>query len=203
MSRTLGARNDPARAARVLTEKAFRHGIKLTHGQIDTLDAMATGAYKPRNAVAVLGAIRTKMEYAYSKPKQETELSGNVVISVSSPLPGPPGSARLLPTPQHLALEAAGNSAADQQGPGICDYVTSATSSSILTNEPEPIVDPEPPMALSPMATPSIIEAGKLVATDDQHLTAEQRREAERDAWLADEAIHPTDNRCDEPEGDA
>jgi len=180
----------------VLTERAFRHGIKLTAGQIDTLDAMAMGHYKPRNAVAVLGALRTKMEYAYSKPKQETELSGNVSITVSSPVPTRASyiKARQIDAPQHLVSSSTQNVLGSQQGPEIGSYVNSTTSSGALTNEPELIADPEvdpdvaQPAAFDPLTAPTIHRVGRLIATDEPKLTAEQRRELARADWLADKA---------------
>ena len=186
MARTAGARNDPARAARVLSERAFRQGIKLTAGQIDTLDDMALGRFKPRNAVAVLGAIRTKMEYAYAKPKQETELSGSVTIVVQSPLVGAPGSRS-----QAKAFPVAnvGTMAAIETAEGQANQVQRPITAIMSTTETaESRAIPQASSAdIDPILAPSVMEADRLAGAPDNR-SAEQRREDARIEWQADQA---------------
>lgn len=159
-----GAIHRPDRiASKILTEAQFAKGIKLHKNQLDTLDAMAAGIFKPRNAIAILGAIRAKLEWGYAKPKQETELSGTVSITVVSPIP----------SRQSRSIPAA-----------IVEMPDELEACAVPeTVETTAIVDP--------MLLPSLREAYRLGPPEPQ-LTAEERREAARDAWLADNAARRT-----------
>ena len=55
-----------------LTEEAFRARIKLAPEEMDMLDTIAAGK-PPRNAASILGAIRSKLEWGYSRPKEQVE----------------------------------------------------------------------------------------------------------------------------------
>jgi hypothetical protein len=77
-----------------LSQEAFREYARLYPHQLDVLHRIASG--EPiRNAAACLRAIELLASYAYSKPKQEHEHSGDVTISVVSGIAAPPGGAEI------------------------------------------------------------------------------------------------------------
>jgi hypothetical protein len=98
-------RPDYRKIARALTESEFADGIRLTGQDIAQLEDIASGRVR-RHAGSIVHAIRTKLEWGHAKPRQETELSGNVTIVVQSAVPVPM-SARLvtvaLPAPEGSA----------------------------------------------------------------------------------------------------
>ena len=183
MSRTQGARDDPERAAKVLTDRAFQRGIRLTAGQLDTLDAMAYGKFNPRNSRAILGAIRTKMEWGHAKPAQEHELSGNVVIRVECAIPTRAQAKALLVANVGTleAVETAELQPNQGQSPIMALMSTKETAA-------EQAIQSAVPADISPMLLPSVIEDGKLIGDPDCR-TAEQRRADERAAWRAEQSM--------------
>lgn len=93
-------------ATRLLTEKQIKRGLMLSQGGIEKLHAVSRGEVK-RGAMAIVAASRTCLEWTVPRPKQETELTGNVTIVVTSPLPGAPGSiVKALPVATIQAIEA-------------------------------------------------------------------------------------------------
>lgn len=209
MGRPAGSPNRPDREARrILSQSQFLRGVQFTKEEMANLNRLALLKTRERNAGVSLSALRLKMEYGYSKPAQEHELSGSVTIVVTSPLLGSPGSgvkAKALPVAtmdaQALSL---------QQGPITANMSTresaeiraqSQSGLDYVTTDPDPITDPEgDPLdpdeerPFDPMTAPSIIEAGKLIATDDATMTAGQRRAKARDDWKAEQAAL---NGCD------
>ena len=63
------------------SQEELREVMKLTPSELDVLNKIASG-HPPRNAIAILKAINTKAEMAYSKPKQEIEHSGGLTVTV-------------------------------------------------------------------------------------------------------------------------
>ena len=94
-------------AATYLSKTAFERAVRLTSDQMQTLDDMARGRV-PRNAGAILGALRLKTEWAYPRPVAEHALSGDVRIIVQTSIPGSPGAGVGLDCPPtaHGALPA-------------------------------------------------------------------------------------------------
>ena len=163
MGRPKGARNRPDRAARkILNDSQFSQAVRYVAKDAEVLNSVADGSYRPRNVASVLGALRLKAEFGYSKPKQETELSGNVTISVASPLPGSPGSSR-------AKVELVANEDAQV----LC--LEQRPIMGIVSTKKDENDDASTPAVMAQRVT----------------LTAEQRRAAEREAWLADKQAHP------------
>jgi hypothetical protein len=48
----------------------FLKRVQLTESEVKVLDRICSGKYV-RNAAAIMGALRTRIEYAYVKPRQE------------------------------------------------------------------------------------------------------------------------------------
>mgnify|MGYP007082066147 CR=1 FL=1 len=93
MGRPKGSRNNLAGAAgRILSDLDFAARMRLTEVQLKTLDALADGGWRPRNAATVLAALRLKAEFGHVRPEVRSTVSGTVAITVVSALPGAPGS---------------------------------------------------------------------------------------------------------------
>jgi hypothetical protein len=169
---------------RHLTPKQTLRALRPTEGGLAKLHDVAEGKVK-RGAMPIIQANRTMLEWTVPRPAQAHELSGSVTIRVESPLFGAPGSSI-----QAKVLSVATRDAevlCSQQGP-----ITHIPSTEIDENGDASM---SAVMALDvtstefdPLTAPTIIESGRLVAAPI--LTAEERRSAERDAWLADKAIH-------------
>jgi len=80
-----------------LTEAQVLDGLRLDAEAIAALRA-CSGLRPPRNAVAIVGAIKARLEWSQPKPKQQVEHSGHV-------------------THAHLVAEAAGD-AGEPEEPG-------------------------------------------------------------------------------------
>lgn len=194
MGRPAGSINQIDKAARkILSDAQFAHGIKLQRGQLETLDLMAHGGYRPRNASAVLGALRLKLEWGHSRPKQQHELSGQVTIVVTSPLPGAPGSmrqAKVLDVPREDAQVLTGQrrpiteiTSTSEKVENSTNRVTkNVTDTDYVTNDPDPIAEPEEP------ESPLVHEDGRLRAAPPAPATAEERRAQARAEWQAERA---------------
>ncbi len=196
MGRPAGSLNQIDKAARkILTDAQFNRGIKLHRGQLEVLDLMAHGGYRPRNASAILGALRLKMDYGYSRPEQRHELTGAFTVNVTSVLPGPPGS-RL-----HEAKVAASRTldATDverEHANSTRDNELAAQRPiSVITETQQSVEIPTDsqvePSYVNPLTEPSLIEAGALVASTEPIETSEARRERQRREWLSDPVAHP------------
>jgi hypothetical protein len=138
------------------------------------MDAVIDGTAIGRHVSSRLLALRLKLEYALARPKQETELSGNVTIIVTSPLPGRIGGG------QAKALADAtgsGESSEGRQSPIIAITSTKESAETQAISERPDI-----------LLTPSLHRAGALRADPNAGMTPEQRRAAERDAWQAERA---------------
>lgn len=140
------------------------------------LDRLVDGESLGRHAGVRLLALRTKLEYALPKPKQEHELTGSVTIVVQSPIPTRAGMLReakaaLVATsePEVLCL---------QQGP--ITYIPS-TEKDGDDAASEPAV-----MAVDVMEAGTLHRVGRLKAHPSVAMTAEQRRAAARAEWMAD-----------------
>jgi hypothetical protein len=185
---------------RLLSEAQFRKGIGYQHRHLDKLNELAAGVGLTRNAGVILGALRTKAEFAYAKPAQEHELKGNVAITVSCAFPTREAleQAKVLPVangePQVLSL---------QQGP--ITYIRS-TEKDENGDAFEPAVMAQD-VIVNLMEQPSLIKAGRLVADPSTSMTAEQRRDKARADWLADTAVHAVtvthDNGEPSPNGES
>lgn len=155
---------------------------------------MALGRFKPRNAVAVLGAIRTKMEYAYAKPAQEHELTGSVTIVVQSPLPGVIGKAKAIgakvgdPRTLDTTSTRISSERRDNQGQRPIMANMSTEENAAMAGE-----SPDGSTAFNPLTAPTVHRVGRLLGAPDTR-TADQRRADERAAWLADTSVHETGN---------
>jgi hypothetical protein len=145
--------------------------MRMSNLAVEELHSIAEGKRK-RGAGFQIAAIRLMAEHTLPKPEQRHELSGNVTITVECAIPTRASQA------QHLVVEASQERLQERQGLVIPSYVTNTISSG-LTNEPEPISDPEPPM---------IHEDGRLRADSSVALTAEERRAKARDEWQAEQA---------------
>jgi hypothetical protein len=71
-------------ARKILDEEAVREHLRLDEEAIATLKACCS-MRPPRNAVAIVGAIKARLEYSQPKPKQEIGLTGDVSIRVVNP----------------------------------------------------------------------------------------------------------------------
>jgi len=71
----------------------LKREIELTDEDIRQLDAFIYTHELPRRAGVRFSALRTKLEYALTKPSQRHEHAHLVAITVQSPIPGAPGSA--------------------------------------------------------------------------------------------------------------
>lgn len=69
----------------------FAARCHLTEDEMAMLDKLCT--CPPRNAAAALAALKLKIEYAYGKPVQQVEHSGDVTITVSDPYAVPENEA--------------------------------------------------------------------------------------------------------------
>lgn len=177
-------------ATKLLTEAQFHQQMRVSQGAVDELHEISRGVVR-RNSATTVNATRTILEWGYARPKQETELSGNVTITVASPLPGRIGSgreAKVLPVatsePQVLCLQqgpitANMSTAESVENPTLLevgnDYVAPRVSA---FDRRFPIVDA--------MLAPSVIEAGRLTSQPDER-TPEQRRHDDREAWRAEQ----------------
>ena len=66
--------------ARRLSAAEFRERAQFTEDELEILDACCSHR-PPRNALAILNALKFRAEFAYPKPKQEVEHSGQVQIT--------------------------------------------------------------------------------------------------------------------------
>lgn len=89
VARTVAAEASYVRAQLGSAEFAAR--CHLTEDEMVMLDKLCT--CPPRNAAAALAALRLKIEYAYGKPVQQVEHSGDVTITVSDPYAVPENEA--------------------------------------------------------------------------------------------------------------
>jgi hypothetical protein len=138
------------------------------------MDAVIDGTAIGRHVSSRLLALRLKLEYALARPKQETELSGNVTIIVTSPLPGRIGGSQA----KVLADATGSEESAERRHSPIMTIMSTEKS-------PETVDIPSGPDIT---LTPSLHRAGALRADPRAGMTPEQRRAAERDAWQAERA---------------
>jgi hypothetical protein len=71
-------------AARILSELEVREGLRLDQAAIDTLRACCS-MRPPRNAAAIVNAIKARLEYSQPKPKQEIGVSGEMTFHLVDP----------------------------------------------------------------------------------------------------------------------
>ena len=79
------AKNGVRQAAKLLARldtQAFRERARLTEAEMRMLDRLSSGAAVPRHAPTILHAIEFRAEYAYARPRQEVEHSGNVIFEI-------------------------------------------------------------------------------------------------------------------------
>ena len=67
-------------AARLLSEAEVRDGLRLDPDAIAALKACCS-LRPPRNALAIVSAIKARLEWSQPKPKQEVEHSGGIQIT--------------------------------------------------------------------------------------------------------------------------
>lgn len=143
--------------------------MRVSNLAIEELHQIAEGKRK-RGAGFQIAAIRLMTDHTLPKPAQEHELSGSVTINVQCAIP-------TKGAPQHLVNVTPEKEAERVDSPIRGRYVNSSA-------EPQDVVDP--------MRLPSVIEDGKLVGAPDNR-TRDERRDAERAAWLADASVHEGD----------
>lgn len=70
-----------AKALDLLDAAQFSDGLRFTDDELDVLKKISNGTYV-RNATAVLRAIELRAGYAYGKPKDKIEHSGEVTHAI-------------------------------------------------------------------------------------------------------------------------
>ena len=73
-----------AAAAKLLSEAEVRDGIRLDSEDVRVLRLCCTDD-PPRNAVAIVSAIKLRLEYSQPKPKQEIGVEARVAYSLIDP----------------------------------------------------------------------------------------------------------------------
>lgn len=76
--------NGVAAARRLLSEAEVTEGLRLDSEDIRVLKACCS-MRPPRNAAAIVSAIKARLEYSQRKPQQEVAHSGTLSITVIDP----------------------------------------------------------------------------------------------------------------------
>lgn len=133
-------------ATALLADEEFHDLFKLSHGALERLHEISRGE-AGRHSASHVQAARTLLEWGHARPKQVSELHGDVQIVVVSALPGPPGSAYGR-EPGANALVVAGERKAleGRISPGIGSYVNrEAEPQALAALAPkDPFADPAP-----------------------------------------------------------
>ena len=177
-------------ATKLLSEAQFRKAARISLGAVETLHEISRGNVG-RNGATVVKASQTLIDAAYPKQAQAHELSGSVTINLrcSFPVKGAT-EAKALPDATYERKSAEG-----RQSP-ITSYMLTAENGVTTTDS----IDAEVMSTDDPMAAPSLIKPGSLVAAEV--LTREQQRERERAEWLADKSVHPEGIALEDEHGD-
>lgn len=69
--------------AKLLTEQEAKDALTLTAGDAQMIQRLARGE-APRNATAILGALKFKAEHTIAKPKQEVGVDGGLQIEITT-----------------------------------------------------------------------------------------------------------------------
>jgi hypothetical protein len=69
--------------ATLLTDQEAKNALTLTAGDAAMIQRLAQGQ-APRNATAILGALKFKAEHTIAKPKQEVGVDGGLQIEITT-----------------------------------------------------------------------------------------------------------------------
>ena len=83
VKRLRGRRKSAEELAQLLTEQEAKNALTLNAGDADMIQRLARGE-APRNATAILGALKFKAEHTVAKPKQDLDIDGGLQIEITT-----------------------------------------------------------------------------------------------------------------------